>query len=97
MKKTYQIEVDCPNCANLCEDKANNVEGVAMATINFMTQKMLVEFNEGVNEKKVIKEIYRACKKIEPDFSIITGGVMTKKQKRNLIRIITTIVFIVVL
>ena len=40
MKKTYQIEVDCANCANLMEEAANKTEGVASATVNFMTQKM---------------------------------------------------------
>ena len=47
MKKTYQIEVDCANCANLMEEAAKKTEGVANATVNFMTQKMIVEFAEG--------------------------------------------------
>ena len=37
MKKTYKIEVDCANCANLMEEAANKVEGVAKATVNFIT------------------------------------------------------------
>ena len=41
MKKTYQIEVDCANCANLMEEAAKKTEGVANATVNFMTQKMI--------------------------------------------------------
>ena len=28
MKKTYQIEVDCANCANLMEEAAKKTEGV---------------------------------------------------------------------
>ena len=35
MKKTYQIEVDCANCANLMEDAAKKTEGVADAVVNF--------------------------------------------------------------
>ena len=27
MKKTYQIEVDCANCANLMEEAAGKTEG----------------------------------------------------------------------
>ena len=27
MKKTYAIEVDCANCANLMEEAANKTEG----------------------------------------------------------------------
>lgn len=37
MKKTYRIEVDCANCANLMEDAAKKTEGVADAVVNFMT------------------------------------------------------------
>ena len=44
MKKTYKIEVDCANCANLMEDAAREIEGVAAAIVNFMTQKMVIEF-----------------------------------------------------
>ena len=51
MKKTYNIEVDCANCANLMEDTTRKVEGVASATVNFMTQKMIVEFEEGQDAK----------------------------------------------
>ena len=55
MKKTYQIEVDCANCANLMQDAAKKTEGVTSANVNFMTQKMEVEFCEGADEKKVMK------------------------------------------
>lgn len=70
MKKTYKIEVDCANCANLCEEAAKKVEGVANAVVNFMTQKMIVEFAEGVDVKTVMKAVEKACKKVESDFEI---------------------------
>ena len=38
MKKTYAIEVDCANCANLMEEAAGKTEGVISAVVNFMTQ-----------------------------------------------------------
>ncbi len=70
MKRTYQIDVDCANCANLMENAAKKTEGVANATVNFMMQKMIVEFEENVNDKKVMKNVLKACKKIEPDCEI---------------------------
>lgn len=70
MKKTYNIEVDCANCANLMEDTTRKVEGVASATVNFMTQKMIVEFEEGQDPKKVMKNVLKACKKVESDCEI---------------------------
>ena len=33
MKKTYQIEVDCANCANLMEEAAKKTEGVGKLRI----------------------------------------------------------------
>ncbi len=70
MKKTYAIEVDCANCANLMEEAARKTEGVASAVVNFMTQKMIVEFAENADPKKVIKDVLKACKKVEPDCEI---------------------------
>ena len=70
MKKTYSIEVDCANCANLMEEAAKKTPGVASAVVNFMTQKMTVEFEEGLDAKAVMKEVLKACKKVEPDCEI---------------------------
>ena len=45
--KTYRIEVDCANCANLMEEAANRTEGVQKAVVNFMTQRMTVGIRGG--------------------------------------------------
>ncbi len=70
MKKTYKIEVDCANCANLMEDATRKTAGVQNATVNFMTQKMIVEFDEGQEPKAVMEDVRKACKKVEPDCEI---------------------------
>lgn len=70
MTKTYQIEVDCANCAEKMQEAAKKTEGVADATVSFMTQKMKVEFTEGADSKKVMKEVLKACRKVEPDCEI---------------------------
>ena len=70
MKKTYQIEVDCANCANLMEEATKKTEGVTDAVVNFMTQKMIVEFAEGADAKTTMKAVLKACKKVEPDCEI---------------------------
>lgn len=70
MKKTYKIEVDCANCANLMEDATRKTSGVASATVNFMTQKMIVEFAEGQEPQAVMQAVVKACKKVEPDCEI---------------------------
>lgn len=70
MGKTYKIEVDCANCAEKMQEAAKKTEGVTDATVSFMTQKMKVEFAEGADEKAVMKQVLKACKKVEPDCEI---------------------------
>ncbi len=70
MKKTYNIEVDCAACAQKMEDAANTVEGVKKATVSFMTQKMNVEFDSAADDKKVMQDVLKACKKVEDDCEI---------------------------
>lgn len=70
MSKTYKIEVDCANCAEKMQEAAKKTAGVAEAVVSFMTQKMKVEFVEGADEKAVMKQVLKACKKVEPDCEI---------------------------
>lgn len=70
MKKSYKIEVDCANCANLMENAACKTPGVKKAVVNFMTQKMSVEFEDGQEPKTVMEEVRKNCKKIEDDMEI---------------------------
>ena len=70
MKKTYKIEVDCANCANKMEEAAKKTEGVKDAVVNFMALKMNVEFEEGADEKKVLKEVLKNCRIVEDECEI---------------------------
>ena len=70
MKITYKIDVDCANCANKMEQAAKNTDGVKDATVNFMMLKMIVEFEEGADPKKVMKEVQKNCKVVEDDCEI---------------------------
>ena len=70
MTKTYKIEVDCANCANKMEVAANKIEGIKSATVNFMTQKMVMDFEDGADPKQVMADVLKACKKVESDCEI---------------------------
>ena len=70
MKKTYKIEVDCANCANKMEEAAKKAVGVADATVNFMTQKMIVVFEDGADAAAVMQDVVSRCKKVEEDCEI---------------------------
>lgn len=71
MKKSFKIEVDCANCANLVEEAVKKVAGVKSANVVFMTQKMKIEFDDDADIDAVMKEVVRVAKKMEPDFEII--------------------------
>ena len=71
MKKSFKIEVDCANCANLVEEAVKKVAGVKSANVVFMTQKMKIEFDDDADIDVVMKEVVRVARKVEPDFEII--------------------------
>ncbi len=70
MKKKYNIEVDCANCAQKMEDATNKIEGIKSASVSFMAQKMTVEFEDNADEKAIMTEVLKACRKIERDCEI---------------------------
>lgn len=70
MQKTYDIEVDCANCAAKMEQAVKDTKGVRDASLSFMTLKLRVEFEEGADEKTVMKAALKNCKKVEDDCEI---------------------------
>ncbi|QTJ54811.1 cation transporter [Dolosigranulum pigrum] len=67
MKKRFKLEgLECANCAAKMERAINELDGVKEATVNFMTQKLVIE---GEDEKMptIIAEAEKIVKKIEPD------------------------------
>ena len=67
MKKTYKIEVDCANCAAKMEEMTKKTPGVKNAVVNFMMQKLVVEFEDGADVASVMANVVKACKKVEDD------------------------------
>ena len=67
MKKTYQLtDLDCANCAAKMETAIKKIDGVADATVSFMTQKMTVDADDSRFDE-IMKQVVKACKKVEPD------------------------------
>ena len=46
MKKTYDVEVDCANCAAKMEDAIKKIDGVNDATVSFMMQKLTIDADD---------------------------------------------------
>ncbi len=70
MKKNYKIEVDCANCAFKMERAAKKTPGVKDVGVNFMMQKMTVEFEDGADVKATMEAVRTNCKKVEDDCEV---------------------------
>ena len=72
MKKKFILEgLECANCAAKMEKAINELDGVKEATVNFMTQKLVIE---GEDEKMLT--IVQVTEKIVKD---IESHVVMKK------------------
>ena len=70
MKKKFKvIDLDCANCANKMQEEASKVEGVINVQVNFLMQTMTLEAEDEQFES-VLKNVIKACKKVEPDCEI---------------------------
>ena len=69
MKKVFKIEIDCAVCANKVEEAIKKVDGVNSVSVNFITQKMIIDIDDSRFDE-VLEKAYKVGKKIEPDFQV---------------------------
>lgn len=71
MKKIYKLEdLDCANCAAKMENAINAIDGVQSATVSFMMQRLTIEADDA-NFDEIMKKVVKACRRIEPDCTIL--------------------------
>ena len=66
MKKRYQFEIDCANCAAKMEEAIKKIDGVNSASVNFMSQKLTLDADDARFDE-ILQEVIATAKKIEPD------------------------------
>lgn len=70
MNVKFKIKgLDCANCAAELERAIQKIEGINSANINFMTEKMELEYDEN-NKEEILKKLKKTIKREEPDVSI---------------------------
>ena len=70
MRVKFKIQgLDCANCAAELENAISKVEGVNEASISFMTERLVMEFDEEKKEE-VMEKVKAVIKKEEPDVTI---------------------------
>lgn len=71
MKKKFKLQdLDCANCAAKMEEAIKKIPGVSNASVSFMTQKLVLEADEGRFDD-IMKEVVSVCAKVEPDCRIL--------------------------
>lgn len=71
MKKTFKLEnLGCANCAAKMEAGIKKINGVTNASVNFITQRLIIEASDEYIDE-IIKKAAAICKKIEPDCRLI--------------------------
>ena len=70
MKSKFKIEgLDCANCATELESAIKKIEGITEVSISFMTERLVVEYNENMKDE-IIEKMKKVIKKEEPDVTI---------------------------
>lgn len=70
MKSIFKIKgIDCANCAAQLENAISKIEGIQSASISFMSERMVIEYNEQ-NAEEIMKKVRKLIKKEEPDATL---------------------------
>lgn len=71
-KKELLLEgLCCANCAAKIEREANKISGVDKATVDFVSKKLIVNFDHNSNVNRILNEAADIVKMIEPDVKVI--------------------------
>ena len=71
MKKKFNLQdLDCANCAAKMEEAVKKIDGVNDASVNFMSQKMMVDAADDRFDA-IMDEVVKVCAKVEPDCVIL--------------------------
>ncbi|MBQ3110909.1 MAG: cation transporter [Clostridia bacterium] len=71
MKKVFKLdEVDCAVCAQNMENGIKKIDGVESAVVSYVTQKLLIECDEGEMDR-ILDEAQKVIKKVDPRCRIV--------------------------
>jgi Cd2+/Zn2+-exporting ATPase len=70
-KKTFILNgLDCSSCAAKIEKEVGNIVGVKSAAVDFVSQKLIIEFNSKHDEKRIVEEASKIAKCIESGIKV---------------------------
>lgn len=72
MKKIYKMKgLDCANCAAKMEHAIGKLAGIEAATVNFLTQKMTLQFADSADETMLLEQVKKCIRKVDPDCEVL--------------------------
>ena len=84
MRYKYQLDnLNCAHCAEVINQKVNDLKEVESADLNFINKKLSVVLKKGVNDKDVISTIIDIINNTEPglDINVVEDGKKDNKPK----------------
>lgn len=80
VEKTLILEgLNCANCASKIEKMTNDIDGVDIAIMDFVSKKLKVQIQSENNSDKIVNEIKTIVNKVEPDVKIIDSQTQDNK------------------
>ena len=68
MKKVLKVtDIDCAHCAAAMEKGISKIEGITYASVSFLTQKIILEYEDGIDFNSLLPQIIKAVKKVDSD------------------------------
>lgn len=95
MKKIYLLKgLDCANCASKIEEKLKKMDGIRKVTVDFMNQKLILEFSSDM-EGNLFSKVKEVIKSLDSDITMEEVMVKEDLKKELLFFIIGLILFII--
>ncbi|NLM60295.1 MAG: heavy metal translocating P-type ATPase, partial [Clostridium sp.] len=70
-KKELILEgLDCAGCAAKIEKMVKEIDGVKNASINFVTKKLTIEFENALKSEDIVKKATKIAKSVESDIEV---------------------------
>ena len=83
-KTTVILEgLGCANCAAKIEAEVNSLDGVKFAAVDFLSRKLTLETDQGMDAAALIRRIQGIVKKIEPDVNVILEETTARDQSKE--------------
>lgn len=79
-KKTLMLNgLDCSNCAAKIEKEVGNIAGVKSANVDFVSKRLIIEFNSKHDEKRIVDEVSKIARRIESGIKVAEEDKNSKK------------------